>query len=222
VGLGVAPGHRYAAAVAFPRKLLNDGEELVLDLRPHWLYLAPSVALLAVAVAAGIAVAVVDVEGTTRTALQIAAIALLVVALVVFALRYAGWATTNFVLTSDRLLTRRGVLSKQGVEIPLERINTVFFHQSLFERMLGAGDLVIESAGERGSESFTDIRKPSVVQREIYVQMEDNENRKFDRGRGGGATLSVAEQLEKLDELVQRGALTPAQFEAQKAKLLSS
>ncbi len=206
--------------MAFPRKLLNDGEELVLDLRPHWLYLAPAVALLVVAVAAGITVAVVGAEGSAGTAFQVAAIAVLVLALIVFALRYAAWTTTNFVLTSDRLLTRRGVLSKQGVEIPLERINTVFFRQSLFERLVGAGDLTIESAGEMGSESFTDIRKPALVQREIYVQMEANENRKFDRGRGG-SMLSVAEQLEKLDALVHRGALTPAQFEAEKARLLN-
>ena len=57
----------------------------------------------------------------------------------------------------------------------------MFFHQGLFERLVGAGDLTIESAGERGTETFSDIRKPSIVQKEIYVQMEANENRKFDR-----------------------------------------
>ena len=209
--------------MAFPRKLLNDGEELVLDLRPHWLFLAPPVALLVVAIAAGLAVAAVGPDGSTGSVLKVAAIVLLVVALVFLAARYAVWTTTNFVLTGDRLISRKGIFAKSGIEIPLERINTVFFNQSLFERMVGAGDLVVESAGERGSEAFTDIRKPALVQREIYVQMENNENRKFDRvGRGGGGGLSVAEQLEKLHELVERGALTPDQYEAQKAKLLSA
>ena len=45
----------------------------------------------------------------------------------------------------------RGVLAKQGIEIPLERVNTVFFNQAIFERMLGAGDLTIESGGETGT-----------------------------------------------------------------------
>ena len=209
-------------SVAFSRKLLNDGEELVLDLRPHWVYLAPPVAALVAAIVIGGVVLAFGVDGGAGTALTIGAGVLVVVALVWFVLKYAGWVTTNFVLTGDRLISRSGVLSKSGIEIPLERINTVFFNQSLFERMLGAGDLVIESAGERGRESFSDIRKPAVVQREIYVQMEDNENRKFDRIGSRSAGLSVAEQLEKLHELSQRGAISPAQFEAEKAKLLGS
>jgi uncharacterized membrane protein YdbT with pleckstrin-like domain len=207
--------------VAFPRKDLNDGEELVLDLRPHWVYLAPATLFLIVAIVVGV-VAAVMVEGSAGTAASIAALVLLAVAVVYFIAKYVAWVTTMFVLTSDRIITRSGWLSKSGIEIPLERINTVFFDQRIIERLLGAGDLSIESAGERGTQHLTDIRKPALVQREIYVQMENNENRKFDRVRGSSTSpsLSTAEQLEKLHGLVQQGALTPAQFEAEKAKLL--
>jgi len=219
---GVAPG--YAAAVAFPRKLLNDGEELVLDLRPHWLYLAPATVLLVVSVIVSLFVAFAwDPGGNGGTAVKVAALVALVAALAYFGLKYASWATTMFVLTSDRLLTRRGVLSKSGIEIPLESIVTVFFHQSVFERMVGAGDLAVESAGTKGTESFSDIRKPAIVHREIYVQKEANDNRMRAPQPGGStAGISVAEQIEKLHALVQQGALTPAQFEAEKAKLLGS
>ena len=209
--------------MAFPRRLLNTNESLVLDLRPHWLALAlPSLGLVA-AIAVSLAV-VGAVEGDLGRVLSIVALVLLVVAVIWFVVRLLGWLNTNFVLTSDRIITRRGVLTKSGIEIPLERINTVFFNQRLFERMVGAGDLAIESAGERGTETFENIRKPAVVQREVYVQMEDNENRKFDRINVGGdrATLSTAEQLEKLHDLVTKGAITPAQFEAEKAKLLGA
>jgi hypothetical protein len=64
------------------------------------------------------------------------------------------------------------------------------------------------------------------VQAEIYRQSEANENRKFDRVganlEGGltGGTLSVAEQLEKLEGLRDRGSITEEQYEAQKAQLL--
>jgi uncharacterized membrane protein YdbT with pleckstrin-like domain len=206
--------------VTFPRKLLNEGEELVLDLRPHWWYLLPQGAL--VVVVAGFAVATLTGLDDPEWLRYVAGVVLLG-ALLWFASRYAVWATTNFVLTSDRLVSRKGVFAKSGIEIPLERINTVFFRQSIFERMIGSGDLTIESAGERGSESFSNIRKPDMVQREIYVQMENNENRKFDRAAGGGGgAMSVAEQLEKLSELYQKGHLNQAEFEAQKAKLLAS
>ncbi|HYI62943.1 MAG TPA: PH domain-containing protein [Acidimicrobiales bacterium] len=207
--------------MAFPRKLLNTGEELILDLRPHWLGLAVPVLAVAATIVAGIAVAVADLDGGLGTVVTLVALALLVLALLWFGVRLLGWSSTNFVLTSDRVITRRGVLSKSGIEIPLDRINTVFFNQHLFERMVGAGDLAVESAGERGTETFENIRRPAIVQREIYVQMEDNENRKFDRiTTGGGGGLSRAEQLERLHALLQQGALTPAQFEAEKARVL--
>lgn len=210
--------------MAFPRKLLNHGEELVLDLRPHWFFLLPQVAALLAATLLGVVtLTVLDEPGWLRYG----AAAIVLAALGWFLVRYAVWATTNFVLTSDRLVSRRGVVAKSGIEIPLERINTVFFRQSVFERLIGSGDLTIESAGERGSEAFTNIRKPDLVQREIYVQMEDNENRKFDRVGAGpqgfgrtGAGLSVAEQLEKLSDLYQRGHLSQPEFEAEKARLL--
>ncbi len=209
--------------MAFPRKLLNHGEELVLDLRPHWWFLLPQVSVVVVAIAFGI-VSVTALED--QEWVRYVAAVFLLGAVGWFAARYAVWSTTNFVLTSDRLVSRKGVLAKSGIEIPLERINTVFFRQSIFERMIGSGDLTIESAGERGSENFSNIRKPDMVQREIYVQMENNENRKFDRVnagvRDGGGGMSVAEQLEKLSELYQKGHLTQAEFEAQKSRLLSS
>jgi uncharacterized membrane protein YdbT with pleckstrin-like domain len=208
--------------VAFPRKHLNDGEELVLDLRPHWLAVAVPTLGLVAAIVVGILVWAVGPDGgTADTVLTVAALALIAVTLVWFLVRLAGWATTNFVLTTDRLISRQGVLAKSGIEIPLERINTVFFNQSIFERVVGAGDLAIESAGERGTQSFSNIRKPSLVQREIYVQIEDNENRKFDRiGSVGAPGLSTAEQLEKLHALLQQGALTQEQYEAERTRLL--
>src|SRR3954465_11108098 len=94
-----------------------------------------------------------------------------------FGVRYMKWSSTNFVVTTDRVIPRVGVLSKHGIEIPLDRINTVFFHQSVFEQLIGAGDLGIEPAGERGRETFEDVRKPAIVQNEIYRQMEATSNR---------------------------------------------
>lgn len=208
--------------MAFPRKLLNDNEELVLDLRPHWIFLLPATLFLVAAIIFGIWSAL-TFDGTAGTVMSSGALILLAVAVGWFVFKYIRWSTTMFVLTSDRVITRRGWIRKAGVEIPLERINTVFFQQRVFERIVGAGDLKIESAGERGMEHLSDIRKPAQVQREIYVQMESNENRKFDRVRGpASGGISTAEQLEKLHNLLQQGALTQAQFEAERAKLLGS
>ena len=72
-----------------------------------------------------------------------------------------------------------------------------------------------------GSSKFTDIRRPLDVQNEIYHQMEDNENRKFDRvGQNIAAPASIPDQIDKLDELRRRGVLTDAEFNAKKTDLL--
>ena len=216
--------------MAFPKKLVNDGEELVLDLRPHWWYMAkPTLALLG-AIAFGVVIASqLDGDSGVSDAVRWLSVGLIVAALVWFGVRYAKWVTTNFVVTSDRVVFRSGVLAKKGIEIPLERINTVFFNQTIFERMIGAGDVAIESGGETGKETFSDIRKPSVVQNEIYRQMEANNSRMYAGRQGVGSPgptagipdhLSVPQQIEKLDELRQRGVLTDAEFAEKKAELL--
>jgi len=206
--------------VAFPRKLLNDGEEVVLDLRPHWIYMAePTLAVLG-SIIVGILALKIDVSF-----IKLLAALLVLGCLGWFGIRYAKWANTNFVVTSDRVIHRVGVIAKHGIEIPLERINTVFFNQSMFERLLGAGDLGIESAGERGAETFEDVRKPAIVQNEIYRQMEANSSRLHGGGRHAAPTqeagLSIPDQIEKLDELRKRGVISDQEFAAKKADLLN-
>jgi uncharacterized membrane protein YdbT with pleckstrin-like domain len=145
-----------------------------------------------------------------------------------FGVRYAKWLTTEFAVTNHRVMSRWGVLSKHGRQIPLERINTVEFSQSLFERMLGAGDLGIESASDGGREEFTDIRHPDEVQREIYTQIRANVDRPAAAAppaaptTAASASGSVADQLAKLDELRRNGVLSEAEFQAQKARLLQA
>ena len=203
----------------YPRKLLNPHEEVAVDLHPHWWYFAQPVAAIVGAIAVGIVYLLIGGEGTFRKIVGYLALLLLIAAIVLLVLRYLKWATTNFVITSDRLIFRSGVVAKSGIEIPLERVNTVHFNQSVFERLVGAGDLVIESGGEDGQQRFTDIRNPDRVQREIHTQMEENERRRFNLpGQGGGG--DVATQLEKLEGMLERGTLTPEEFQSQKDKLL--
>ena len=201
----------------YPRENLNENEDIVLDIRPHWWYLVPQVSLLALTIAIGVACLVL-----LPVIAQIVAAVLILLALGWFLVRYIGWASTSFVITTDRLIDRSGVINRSGIEIPLERVNTVHFKQTLFERMIGSGDLVIESAGEQGAQRVDNIPHPQKVQNEIYQQMEANENRKYDRvGRNlQAAAPSIPDQIEKLAELNRQGVLTDAEFQAKKKDLL--
>jgi uncharacterized membrane protein YdbT with pleckstrin-like domain len=203
--------------VAFPKKLLNAGEELVVDLRPHWWYFSKNAAALLVSVVALVYVMAQDWDEGAGEILKLALVVIVLLNLVWFVARYLKWMTTNFAVSSERVIFRQGVIAKKGIEIPLDRVNTIFFNQSIFERMIGAGDLAIESAGSHGTEKFSDIRRPSKVQNEIYRLMEEEQ----ERNRGTvERELSIPEQITQLDELRKKGLIDDAEFQAKKTKLL--
>ena len=210
--------------MGFSADLLSDDEEIVVDMHPHWWTLMPISVLLAIVVIGGLAVIFASGDGGWWLLLQ-AIVALIILAtLVAFGARYAKWSTTEFVVTTERVISRTGVFSKNGIEIPLDRINTVFFEQRALERITGSGDLGIESAGEGGRQTFTNIRKPNLVQAEIYAQKERFEERRLDRiGRAtahNNDAVSIPEQISQLDKLREQGVLTNVEFETKKAELL--
>jgi uncharacterized membrane protein YdbT with pleckstrin-like domain len=217
----------------YPQDALHPSEELILDLHPHWWYFAKSAAVLVVTVlVAGWALTLGKAWDPFKLLMAVVVLA----TLVWFVERYIRWISTHFVLTSDRVIYRSGVIAKRGIEIPLERINTIFFHQRIFERMLGLGDLEIESASKDGAQRFDDIKNPSAVQNEIYQQMEQNEIKRANRISGGinsaqaaNATAAAAaaapsadipEKIAALAALRDQGHITPEEFEAKKAELL--
>jgi uncharacterized membrane protein YdbT with pleckstrin-like domain len=203
--------------VAFPRRLLSQNEELVLDLRPHWIALVAPLAETAVIVVAVIAALVYIPDSWPSWVRWVIVLAGITLFASYPARRVVAWFTSHFVITSDRLIHRSGWFAKESMEIPLERISDVRFHQGVFERMIGAGDLTIESPGEYGQERFTDIRRPEHVQKVVYEMTEANQRR---MATATSQPLSVADELAKLDRLRDDGVITEEQFEAQKARLL--
>jgi uncharacterized membrane protein YdbT with pleckstrin-like domain len=204
----------------YPKKLLNDYEELAVDLHPHWLYFFEAVFALIATIVLGIVVVAVDAPSGVKWLV----LALIVASVLWVVVRYAKWMTTNFVITSDRVIFRHGVIAKSGIEIPLERVNSVHFSQSIIERMVGAGDLLIESGAEGGQQRFTDVHDPDKIQNLIHSQMEQNEKRMFQAHHPDASPAAVNDvmaQLERLEAMRERGTLTPEEFETQKQRLLN-
>ena len=204
----------------YPKKLLNDYEELAVDLHPHWLYFFEAVFALVAAIALGIFVVAVDAP----SALRWVVLFLILGCAVWVVVRFIKWITTNFVITSDRVIFRHGVFAKSGIEIPLERVNSVHFSQTIIERIVGAGDLLIESGSEGGQQRFTDVHNPDKIQNLIHSQMEQNEKRMYPvhhPNADQAAVSDVMERLERLEAMRNRGTLTADEFEAQKQRLLN-
>ncbi len=197
--------------------MLFEGEQVVVDLRPHWSFLIGPV-LAAIGVIAA-AVALLVTFPSAPGVVLVAVLVFLAGAVIWLAARYVRWTSTSFVLTSSRLVYRTGVLARRGREIPLDRLTDITVHQSILERLVGSGRLFIESAGQMGEEEFFGVPRCMAVQRAIHQELEQSRRRRAEQ-TSGRLPLTVPEQLEKLDELCRRGVITRAEFDAEKARLL--
>ncbi|HVA74059.1 MAG TPA: PH domain-containing protein [Acidimicrobiales bacterium] len=201
--------------MALRSRRLNEGEEVVLDLHPHWWYLAGPVATI-VAVIAG---AIAALAESAPPAAGWAVVAALVASAGWLLLRYLRWRTSRFILTTSRLIERRGVLSRTSREIPLMGLSDISYRQSLFERVIGAGCVLVESPGKDSPEYFPDLPRPARVQNEIFRLM-DGVRKVQPVQLPPSHGSSIPEQIDQLDQLRRRGVISDADFEQKKAQLL--
>jgi uncharacterized membrane protein YdbT with pleckstrin-like domain len=153
---------------------LAVGEELVAILHPHWKTLVRPVLLTFVVVAVFLAGEVL-IPGNRfvwpeRLALAVVAIVALMGWLMIPIL---AWRTTVYELTSRRMRLRDGILTRNGRDIPLSRITDVSFRKGVLDRILGCGTLVVESAGEHGELTLTEIPQVERVSALLAQLMED-------------------------------------------------
>ena len=213
--------------MAFPRSLLADHEKLVFELRPHWVSAVPPL-LWTLVLLVGLFLRyqameeIFSNESTQETAKSVVGGLFTLAWIYLAVIPFLRWRFTFFVLTSDRLITRSGIIAKHSKEIPLERINDVAFTQTVLERVLGAGDLLVESAGERGQTRIANVRKPEQVQLMIYKETEANTERTMRPRAAPAATTSqsIPDQIEALARLRKAGAISEEEFQTKKKELL--
>jgi uncharacterized membrane protein YdbT with pleckstrin-like domain len=200
----------------WPEDALTADETVVEAFRPHWKLLAlPIVWFILLSIGWGLVLKWTDIWPFGFIVYVGLGLWLVVHPLLT-------WWTSMYVLTTERLMTRRGLISKSGIEIPLENITNVNFAQTVFERMIGAGDLLVESAGSTGQSKFKDIPHPDAFQTELYRVREERTmylsgRQPAEAQRGGAAN---AEAIQKLAELREAGHITDAEFESKKRELL--
>jgi membrane protein YdbS with pleckstrin-like domain len=150
--------------VAISSKLLNPGENVIIDTRTHVKALIAPVFWLVVLLAAATYVQVsIDTEVVTWAAwaLGAAGIIWLVLKPVVI------WATATYTFTDRRLITRSGVIVRRGHDMPLARISDIAYEFGPIDRMLGCGTLVISDASTNGQIQLHDIPQVEDVQRMV-------------------------------------------------------
>jgi uncharacterized membrane protein YdbT with pleckstrin-like domain len=154
--------------VPFPDRQLATDEEVVKHLHPHWLTLVIPVIVFLITLALGGFLVSIVPSGDTQQWLRLAIGVVVLIVLIWFVLApVLVWKTTHYVITNQRVLIRTGVLNHTGRDIPMQRINDVAFEQTLFDRIIGAGTLQVESAGETGQTVLKNIPHSDDVQQTI-------------------------------------------------------
>ncbi|MGL4173612.1 MAG: PH domain-containing protein [Actinomycetota bacterium] len=155
--------------MAYPRKLLTDGETIEIEMHPHGKALIlPILVLLLVIPLASYLITIVPPGSAQlwwRIAVAVVAVGVLIPGTL---MPFLHWVTTHYVVTDRRIITRKGIVARSGRDMPLARINDVSFSHTVIERILGCGTLVIESAGERGQLILNDVPRVEFVHRRLY------------------------------------------------------
>jgi membrane protein YdbS with pleckstrin-like domain len=156
--------------VAISPQQLGDGERVIVDTRTHPKALVwPSLALLVILAAAGWLTGIVPAGIATWILWGVAAVAIIWL----FVAPLLSWLNSTYTLTSRRLITRNGVLTRRGHDIPLARVSDVAFEHGLLDRMLGCGTLIISDASTNGTVRLVDIPKVEDAQRQINAILDD-------------------------------------------------
>ena len=152
------------------RQLLADDEEVLVDTRLHWIPLLGPGLLTAAAVAAAVAIGV----GLPQAPVAVAWVLAAMVALPALWLlgRFLRWRGVRIVVTTGRLVYRRGVVGRDVAQLRLQRVAEVHCTQTLRGRLLGCGRLVLEISGGE-SMVLDDVRRPRMLQRVIANQLDD-------------------------------------------------
>lgn len=207
------------------RTVLKPGEKKLIIIRQHWLKLAlPFVAWFMLAVLLLVFIKNYRVD-------------LIIILLTAFypLIEYINWKNNLWCVTNLRVVDESGFFTRYSKESPLDKINNVEYDQSIWGRLFGFGNVDIQTAAELGETTYNLIHYPKLLKDTITHAQEEYKKMQISNqatqlaeaiARTNPAAQPsqqmVADELHKLFDLLQKGAITQEEYVAQKNKLMGS
>jgi uncharacterized membrane protein YdbT with pleckstrin-like domain len=168
--------------MGFPDNVLTSDEKVEKSLHPHWRTVVGPIVVGLILIAAAIYIADLTPDDTQGNWIQWIVVALAVlVGIPLVIIPILSWRTSHYVITTHRVMVRKGILSKSGKDITLSKITDVSFTQTPLDRMLGSGTLSIESAGDSPNEDFQAIPRSDRIQQLLNHLIDQDANRRAQR-----------------------------------------
>src|ERR1700692_3307121 len=151
------------------------GERSIALVRQHWSVLAGhvlgAIVVIVVAIVLNAKLPMTVGSVSISTVKTIVALVLIVGAVLWAGLRILRWRFATYHLTDRRIVMEGGILSRTAETIPLDRIQHTVSHRPLGDRLIGAGDIEIESAGRGGVEVLHRIPRAEAFYNELLTAM---------------------------------------------------
>jgi uncharacterized membrane protein YdbT with pleckstrin-like domain len=198
---------------------LQPGEEVVYRAHVTRITLIPWVVLLVLVIAAGVSSRILT-TGEAAVGIQIGTGAIALVLGIVILWKLIVLRSYEHVLTNRRMIQQIGVFNKKSMDAPLDKVNNVEHWQTLWGRILGYGDVEIDTASEHGATRFRNIAKPLGFKSAIAAAAEAYRSQRFSPMPAAQAGPSGAERLRQLKGLLDDGLISQEEFEAKRKKLV--
>lgn len=196
---------------------LQSGEEVVYRAHVTRISLVPWVLGLVLVLAGGLfGRTVTDNETGILILIVAGAIALILLILILWKLMVLR--SYEHVLTNQRMIQQTGVFHKRSMDAPLDKVNNVEHWQTLWGRILGYGDVEIDTASEHGATRFKDIARPLEFKSAIVAATEAYRSRRF--APAAPTAPSGADRMRQLKSLLDDGLISREEFEMKRRKLL--
>ncbi|HKF41690.1 MAG TPA: PH domain-containing protein [Thermoanaerobaculia bacterium] len=204
--------------MGYAEKNLVPGETILYRARYHWVFYRFSIVVMVLA--AVLAVFAYRTKGEQAWNevgwwLMLVAAAFAVIALASFAMLRFRANLDEFIVTSRRVIRKVGVVSREIQQAPLEKIQDITIEQGVLGRMLGFGTVIVETASEKGMIVFPSVAGPEGFRNHIWGQPPS-------RGDAPVPAAPPAQaRLEELENLKQRGLVSPEEYAAKRQEILS-
>lgn len=210
------------------RTTLKTGETILLITRQHWIKLIlPFFVWLLIS---SVSIWLLHTTGLIIT----------IVSALYPMFEYLNWKTNLWCITNLRVVDESGFFSRYSKESPLDKINNVEYDQSIWGRLFGYGNVDIQTAAEMGETTYELIDGPKLLKDTItHAQEEYKRTAITDQATQLALAISktnagllppqqitiaspqlIADELQKLFDLMQKGAITQDEYAQQKFKLL--
>ena len=201
-------------------KLKND-EIILLITRQHWIRLLLPLFIWLLA-------AVLLIVFASTTGLIIALVAALYPTI-----EYLNWKNNLWCVTNVRVVDESGFFNRYSKESPLDKINNVEYDQNIWGRIFGFGNVDIQTAAELGESTYELIQHPKLLKDTITLAQEEYKKTQISNQAtqlaeaiakstiaAKPSELMIADELQKLFNLYQQGAITQEEYQMQKSKLM--